>query len=43
MLFLTETLLSTYANDINPFSIGKDINKPKDTLAVTNIIIYNSN
>ena len=33
VLFLTETMLSSYADDNNLFSIGKDINKVKDTLA----------
>ena len=33
VLFLTETMLSNYADDNNLFSIGKDINKVKDTLA----------
>ena len=33
VLFLTETMLSNYADDNNLLSIGKDINKIKDTLA----------
>ena len=32
-LFLTETMLSNYADDNNLFSIGRDLNKVKDTLA----------
>ena len=33
VLFLTETMLSNYADDNNLFSIGRDLNKVKDTLA----------
>ena len=33
VLFLKQTMLSNYADDNNLFSIGKDINKVKDTLA----------
>ena len=33
VLFLTETMLSNYTDDNNLFSLGKDINKVKDTLA----------
>ena len=32
-LFLTETMLSNYADDNDLFSIGRDLNKVKDTLA----------
>ena len=32
-LYLTETMLSNYDDDSNLFSIGKDINEVKDTLA----------
>ena len=33
VFFLTETILSNYADDNNLFCIGKDINKVKNTLA----------
>ena len=33
VLFLTETMLSNYADDNNLFSIGRDLNKVKDKLA----------
>ena len=33
MLFLTDTMLSDYAEDNNLFIIEKDINKIKDSLA----------
>ena len=33
VLFLTETMLSNYADNNNLFSIGRDLNKVKDTLA----------
>ena len=33
VLFLTETMLSNYADDNNLFSIGRGLNKVKDTLA----------
>ena len=33
VLFLTETMLSNYADDNKLFSIGRDFNKVKDTLA----------
>ena len=33
VLFLTETMLSNYADDNNLFTIGRDLNKVKDTLA----------
>ena len=33
VLFLTETMLSNYTDDNNLFSIGRDLNKVKDTLA----------
>ena len=33
VLFQTETMLSNYVDDINLFSIGKDVGKVKDTLA----------
>ena len=33
VLFLTETMLNNYTDGNNLFSIGKDINKIKDTLA----------
>ena len=42
VLFLTETMLINYNDDDNLFSIGKDINKVKDTLAKDFEIVSNS-
>ena len=41
VLFLTETMLSGYADDNNLFSIGKDINKIKNILAKDFRIVTN--
>ena len=40
-LYLTETMLSNYDDDSNLFSIGKDINEVKDTLAKDFRIVTN--
>ena len=40
-LYLTETMLSNYDDDNNLFSIGKDINEVKDTLAKDFRIVTN--
>ena len=41
VLFLKETMLRNYTDNNNQFSIGKDINKVKDTLAkIFEIITY---